>query len=206
MSFVRQAVRATRQVRTYATPAASATLPPIQLNGLSGKYAGALFTAAAKKDAAALKKVESDLLAVKAAIKAEPSIQDFLANPVLSSSDKSSGIDALLSKASPKSAASDLTKNFFEGEVKVTITTAQPLEKDLQKRLEEALKGSALAGSGKTLIIENKVNDAVLGGLVVDFGDKTVDLSVASKVNKLNAQISGKSPPSLFSIPNASPY
>lgn len=176
--------------------------------------------------AAALKKVESDLVGVKAAIKAEPSIQDFLANPILSSSDKSSGIDALLSKASPKAAASDLTKNFFEvlaengrlyqasktiddfleimsahrGEVKVTITTAQPLEKDLQKRLEEALKGSALAGSGKTLIIENKVNESTLGGLVLDFGDRTVDLSVASRVNKLNAQLAGRSISFLFSI------
>ena len=26
----------------------------------------------------------------------------------------------------------------------------------------------------------------MLGGIVVDFGDKTVDLSVASRVNKLN--------------------
>lgn len=188
----------------------------IRFAGLSGKYAGALFSAAAKKDAAALKKVESDLIAVKAAIKAEPSIQEFLANPVLSSSDKSSGIDALLSKSNPKSAASDLTKNFFEvlaengrlyqasktiddfleimsahrGEVKVTITTAQPLEKDLQKRVEEALKSSGLAGAGKTITIENKVSEHVLGGLVVDLGDgRTVDLSVASKVNKLNAQL-----------------
>jgi len=27
----------------------------------------------------------------------------------------------------------------------------------------------------------------VLGGIVVDFGDKTVDLSVASRVNRLNS-------------------
>lgn len=39
-------------------------------------------------------------------------------------------------------------------------------------------------------MIENKVNEAILGGLVVDLGDgRTVDLSVSSKVNKLNAQI-----------------
>jgi F-type H+-transporting ATPase subunit O len=92
------------------------------------------------------------------------------------------------------------------GEVKVTITTAQPLEKDLQKRLEEALKGSALAGSGKTLVIENKVQEGILGGLVVDFGDRTVDLSVASKVSKLNAQLAGSSIAYLFPIPVGSAY
>jgi hypothetical protein len=30
------------------------------------------------------------------------------------------------------------------------------------------------------------VNPSVLGGLVVDFGEKTIDLSVSSRINKLN--------------------
>ncbi|SGY14423.1 BQ5605_C010g06178 [Microbotryum silenes-dioicae] len=201
--FARQVAR---QVRTYATSAST-------LHGLSGKYAGALFTAAAKKGGDALKKVQGDLEAVHKTITAEPTIQDFLSNPVLSSADKSKGIDELLKRS--KATGSDLTKNFFEvlaengrlyqadktiadfleimsahrGEVKVTITTAQPLERDLQKRLEDSLKQSSLAGSGKTLVIENKVNEAVLGGLIVDFDGKSVDLSVASKVNKLNATL-----------------
>lgn len=216
MFSFRSAAQITRSaVRAYATPSAAATLPPIQLNGLPGKYAGALFTAAAKKSAATLKQVEGDLVGVRAAIKAQPQIQDFLANPVLSAKDRSAGIDELLKAANPKAAVSEVTKTFFEvladngrlydaekviddfleimsahrGEVKVTITTAQPLEADLQKRLETSLKQSALAGQGKTLIIQNKVNEAVLGGLIVDFGDKTVDLSVASRVNKLNATL-----------------
>jgi len=201
--------------RGLATAASASTAPPIQLHGLSGKYAGALFTAALKKSAATLSAVEKDLQGVAAAIKAEPTIQDFLANPILSSKDRSAGIDSLLAKASPKGGPSEVTKNFFEvlaangrlydaskviadfleitsahrGEVKVIITTAQPLEKDLQKRLEDSLKGSKLASEAKSLIIENKVDPTVLGGLVVDFGDKTVDLSVASRVNSLNASL-----------------
>ncbi|GAA6058902.1 hypothetical protein JCM10212_002854 [Sporobolomyces blumeae] len=206
--FARQSVQA---VRSYATQASKNVVVPIQLNGLSGKYAGALYTAAVKGDA--LKAVEADLKGVKSSI-GDAKVRDFLMNPILSSADKSSGIDALLKQASPKG-ASDLTKNLFEvlaengrlyetekvisdfleilsahrGEVKVTITTAAPLEKDLQKRLEDSLKNSQVAQSGKSLIIENKVNEAVLGGLVIDFGDKTLDLSVASKVSKLNAQL-----------------
>ncbi|GAA5929091.1 F1F0 ATP synthase subunit 5 [Sporobolomyces koalae] len=206
--FARQALQS---VRGYATQASKHVVVPIQLNGLAGKYAGALYTAAVKNDA--LTKVEADLKGVKASL-GDASVQDFLANPILSTSDKTSGIEALLKKSSPKG-ASDLTKNFFEvladngrlyetdkvisdfleimsahrGEVKVTITTAAPLEKDLQKRLEDSLKSSQVAQNGKSLIIENKVNEAVLGGLVIDFGDKTLDLSVASKVSKLNAQL-----------------
>jgi F-type H+-transporting ATPase subunit O len=41
------------------------------------------------------------------------------------------------------------------------------------------------------LIVTNKVKPAILGGLTVEFGDKTIDLSVASKVAKLNKLISG---------------
>ena len=181
-----------------------------------GSHAATKFSSS-YRSAATLKQVEQDLTGVRAAIKGQPQIQDFLANPVLSSKDRAAGIDELLKAASPKAAVSEVTKTFFEvladngrlydaekviddfleimsahrGEVKVTITTAQPLEKDLQKRLEDSLKQSALAGQGKTLIIQNKVNEAVLGGLIVDFGDKTVDLSVASRVNKLNATLQG---------------
>lgn len=166
----------------------------------------------------ALAKVEADLKGVKASL-GDASVQDFLANPILSSSDKAAGIEALLKKSSPKG-ASDLTKNLFEvladngrlyetdkviadyldimsahrGEVKVTITTAAPLEKDLQKRLEDSLKASQVAKNGKSLVIENKTNESILGGLVIDFGDRTLDLSVASKVSKLNAQLQGASP------------
>jgi F-type H+-transporting ATPase subunit O len=163
----------------------------------------------------ALKQVETDLKGVHSAIKSDASVQDFLSNPVLSSADKTKGIAELLKKASPKG-ASDVTKNFFEvlaengrlyqssktiedfleimtahrGEVKVVITSAVPLEKDLQKRLEEALKSSQIASAGgKTLVFENRVNEALQGGFTVELGDRTIDLSVASKVNKLNAQL-----------------
>lgn len=43
----------------------------------------------------------------------------------------------------------------------------------------------------KTLKINNKVQPDLLGGLVVDFGDeKTIDLSVKSRVQKLEGLIS----------------
>lgn len=44
-----------------------------------------------------------------------------------------------------------------------------------------------------------KVNPSVLGGLVVDFGEKTVDLSVSSRISKLNNLLQRMSP--LASIP-----
>nr|CDI53084.1 probable ATP5-F1F0-ATPase complex, OSCP subunit [Melanopsichium pennsylvanicum 4] len=77
----------------------------------------------------------------------------------------------------------------YRGEVEVTVTSATALDKSTVSRIESALKGSQIAakGNGKSLKIVQKVNPAIQGGLVVDFAGNTVDLSVASKVNKLNA-------------------
>jgi F-type H+-transporting ATPase subunit O len=171
-----------------------------------------------------LKAVESDLLLVRSTLASTPASGEFLLNPVLSATARTASIKSLLATASPKAATSDITLNFFQvmadngrlyeaekviddfleimsahrGEVKVTITTAVALEKDLQSRLEASLKLSELAGKGKTLIIQNKINEAVLGGLIVDFGDKTVDLSVKSRVNQLNASLQGSLPISIL--------
>ncbi|GAA5851531.1 hypothetical protein JCM8547_001124 [Rhodosporidiobolus lusitaniae] len=208
MFAARQSIRA---VRTYATEAAKVSLPNVQLHGLAGKYAGALFTAAAKQNA--LQQVESDLKAVKG-VSSDATVNEFLNNPVLSTADKQSGIEALLKKSSPKG-ASDLTKNLFtvlsengrlyetdkvianfleimsahRGEVKIVVSSASPLEKDVQKRLEDALKASQAASGSKNVVIDYKVNEALLGGIQVDFGEKSIDLSVASRVSRLNAQL-----------------
>ena len=60
------------------------------------------------------------------------------------------------------------------------------------KRLEKALKGSKIA-QGKDLKLVNRVNPGILGGLEVDFGEQTIDLSASSKVNKFNAALARES-------------
>lgn len=75
------------------------------------------------------------------------------------------------------------------GEVEVVVTSAAPLDKSLASRLESAIKGSQYASKGKSVKITQKVNPSIQGGLVVDFGDRTVDLSVSSRVNRLNTML-----------------
>jgi F-type H+-transporting ATPase subunit O len=54
------------------------------------------------------------------------------------------------------------------------------------KQLQNTLQKSPLVGSSKSVEIEAKVDPNILGGLVIETGDKTIDLSVSSKVAKLN--------------------
>jgi F-type H+-transporting ATPase subunit O len=60
----------------------------------------------------------------------------------------------------------------YRGELEVIVTSAEQLDSKALSRLEKALKGTEVA-QGKTLKISNRVNAALIGGLVVDFGDKS---------------------------------
>ncbi|EJF60799.1 hypothetical protein DICSQDRAFT_181063 [Dichomitus squalens LYAD-421 SS1] len=182
---------------------------------IAQKYSSAVFSAALNKSPQVLSKVQTELNAIQSAVKSNAELSSFIHNPTLSTKDRSAGLPALYAAAG-KEGVSDITKNLFivlsengrlvetegviegfnelvanyRGELNVTITSAAPLPKDIQTRLETLLKQSQAAQQAKSLKITNKINPAVLGGVVVDFGEKTIDLSVASRVNKLNNLLS----------------
>ncbi|KAI0808168.1 OSCP, subunit 5 of the stator stalk of mitochondrial F1F0 ATP synthase [Fomes fomentarius] len=182
---------------------------------IAQKYSSAVFSAALNKSPQVLTKVQSELAAIQNALKSTPELDSFVHNPTLSTKDRAAGLPAIYAAAG-KEPVSDITKNLFvvlsengrlietegviegfnelvakhKGELSVTITSAAPLPRDIQTRLETLLKQSQAAQQAKSLKITNKVNPAVLGGVVVDFGDKTIDLSVVSRVNKLNNLLS----------------
>ncbi|TBU55273.1 OSCP, subunit 5 of the stator stalk of mitochondrial F1F0 ATP synthase [Dichomitus squalens] len=182
---------------------------------IAQKYSSAVFSAALNKSPQVLSKVQTELNAIQSAVNSNAELSSFIHNPTLSTKDRSAGLPALYAAAG-KEGVSDITKNLFivlsengrlvetegviegfnelvanyRGELNVTITSAAPLPKDIQTRLETLLKQSQAAQQAKSLKITNKINPAVLGGVVVDFGEKTIDLSVASRVNKLNNLLS----------------
>ncbi|KAK9767931.1 ATP synthase F0 subcomplex subunit OSCP atp5 [Basidiobolus ranarum] len=203
MLFSRAATSSLRSIRTYATT--PKVKVPITLFGIDGRYATALFTAAAKKNQ--LDTVESELTRIGGFIEKNPKVQFFLDNPTLGRKQKKDGIEHLFKEYK----YSEVTKNLFDlladngrlnqttkiigayrslmmaqrGEVLVTVTSAIPLKPVQLRQIKESLAKGTLAGSNK-LTIQNKTNPTILGGLVIEFGDKTIDLSVASKVAKLN--------------------
>merc|ERR1711915_1173812 len=73
--------------------------PPIQVFGSEGRYATALYSAAVKKD----------LVAVGELLKTDPTLKEFLENPLLKKELKKEGMDSVLEKKG----ASELTLNLF---------------------------------------------------------------------------------------------
>jgi len=184
-------------------------------SSIAHKYSKAVYGAALAKSPQTLNKVHADLTTISSTISQQPDLSSFLSNPTLSASERNTALNKFLAKleSAKKEPVSEITKNLlsvlsengrlgetqgviegfnelvaqYKGELDVIVTSAFPLPKDVLSRLEASLKQSNAAQSAKVLKITNKVNPSVLGGIIVDFGDKTIDLSVQSRVTKLNS-------------------
>lgn len=191
--------------RTLAS-AAKSTKPPIQLFGVEGTYASALFSASAERSS--VDASFQGLTKVSDLIKNDAKIADFLHNPALSKDDRKTVVDTIaeslsldktihnflqvLSENNRLAEFNGIYSNFgklfdaYQGVVEARITSAKPLDNKSLRRLQSALQKSSFVGDNKTLKVSQEVSPDILGGLIVEVGDKTLDLSIASKVSKLN--------------------
>ncbi|KAH9907992.1 OSCP-domain-containing protein [Xylariomycetidae sp. FL2044] len=197
-------------VRSYAAAAAAQEVkPPVAVFGLDGTYATALYTAAVKSSA--LDPTAKALNTLGDLYTKDPKLATILDTPTLTESDKSA-IVAELQKSLGTTGSNETVKNFLatlaennrlgllkgvcdkfgeimsasRGELEMTVTSAQPLDNRTLNRLENAVTKSQYVGQGKKLKVTNQVNPDIIGGLVVEIGDRTIDLSVSSKIAKMN--------------------
>ncbi|OAQ96079.1 hypothetical protein LLEC1_04617, partial [Akanthomyces lecanii] len=165
------------------------------------------YTAASKSST--LDPTAKALAALGAITEKDAKLNDILAAPTLSSEDKSAIVAELVKQAGGGGAT---IKNFLEtlaennrlgllqgvcqkfnqimsaskGEVEMTVTSAQPLDSKTLSKLETAVSKSSYVGAGKKLKVTNEVNSDIVGGLIVEVGDRTIDLSVSSRIAKMN--------------------
>ncbi|TXG55779.1 hypothetical protein EZV62_017092 [Acer yangbiense] len=176
---------------------------PLALFGASGNYASALYIAAVKANA--LEKIESELLDLVQASKKASMFSQFTKDLSVPTETRVKAITEICAQAK----FSDLTRNFLvilaengrlrhidlitkrfleltmahKGEVKAIVTTVMPLppqeEKDLKETLQEIL------GKGKKVKLEQKIDPSILGGLVVEFGQKVFDMSIQTRAKQM---------------------
>ncbi|XP_023934121.1 ATP synthase subunit O, mitochondrial [Bicyclus anynana] len=197
-------------VRSLSTSSAAAQLvkPPVQVFGLEGRYASALYSAGTKSKS--LDAVEKELTQFQQSIKTDAKLKEFIINPTLKRNLKVDALKHLASKTSLSPTTANLLGimaengrldkleaviNAFKimmaahrGEVTCEVITAKPLDQTQKQNLEAALK-KFLKGN-ETLQLTAKVDPSLIGGMVVSIGDKYVDMSVASKVKKYTELIS----------------
>ncbi|KAF2205651.1 OSCP-domain-containing protein [Delitschia confertaspora ATCC 74209] len=196
--------------RSYAAAAAAPnTKPPVALFGIDGTYASALYTAAAKSSA--LEPTAKALDNLSAVFKKDSKLSSLVGAPTLNAEDKQQ-IVAELQKHIGAQDKEGVVKNLLitmaennrlgalesvceqfgvlmgaaRGEVELVVTSAAPLDNKTLSRLETAVSKSQYVGQGKKLKVVSKVNPDIRGGLIVEIGDRTIDLSVSAKMAKMN--------------------
>ncbi|XP_041800617.1 ATP synthase subunit O, mitochondrial [Chelmon rostratus] len=199
-----------QQVRQLSTsvvrPAAKLIKPPIQVYGVEGRYATALFSAASKQNK--LDQMEQELGKVSAMIK-DPKLSSIVMNPHVKRSIKQKTFGDALAKAKVSPMTSNLINVLAEngrltltgdviaafgkmmsahrGEVICSVITAQPLDAANLAELKLALNG--FLQKGETIKLETKSDPSILGGMIVSIGDKYVDMSTKTKIQKLTKLI-----------------
>ncbi|XP_075449938.1 ATP synthase peripheral stalk subunit OSCP, mitochondrial [Ascaphus truei] len=199
--------RISAKVRSFSTsvvrPVSKLIKPPIQVFGLGGRYATALYSAASKEKK--LDQVEKELSRMLILIR-DPKLSVLLTNPHIKRTLKQKTITDILAveKFSP------VTVNFINllaengrlihtpgvisefnkimsahrGEVSCAVTTASPLDEPSLTELKTALNG--FLAKGETLKLQTKIDSSILGGMIVSFGDKHIDMSTKAKIQKLS--------------------
>ncbi|XP_003462266.1 ATP synthase subunit O, mitochondrial [Cavia porcellus] len=196
-----------RQVRCFSTsvvrPFAKLVRPPIQVYGIEGRYATALYSAASKQNK--LDQVEKELLRVGQLLK-DPKVALSVLNPYVKRSIKVKSLKDLTTKERLSPLTSNLMNLLAEngrlentqgvisafstimsvhrGEVPCTVTTASPLDQAVLSELTAVLK--SFLGQGQVLKLEVKTDPSIMGGMIVRIGEKYVDMSAKSKIQKLS--------------------
>ena len=196
-------------VRSFSSSSAVQQMvkPPIQVFGLEGRYAVALYSAATKQKS--LQNVEKDLIKFQDLMKKDQKLNEFVKDPSTKRKMKVEALKSICNKISLSKETSNLLGllaengrlgklntviNTFKlllaasrGEVVCEVISAKPLDAEMKTKLEGALKG--FLSKGQTIQLSTKVDPSLIGGMIVSIGDKYVDMSVATKIKKYSEVI-----------------
>ena len=170
-------------------------------SGVAGRYATALFELAL--EAKSLEEVEADLNRFGEALDAFEDLTRLVKSPVFSADEQGRALAAILDELKIEGltrnflllaaknrrlfATSDMARAFramlarHRGEIGASVTAASKLTENQVTALKQALK----AALGKEVMLEERVDPSLLGGLVVRVGSRMIDTSLRTRLNSL---------------------
>ncbi|XP_075973552.1 ATP synthase subunit O, mitochondrial-like [Anticarsia gemmatalis] len=192
-------------VRNFAAEAAKpGKRPPISVFGIEGRYVTALYSAASQMNQ--LVAVEKSLRDLQKAL-TKPKIIDFIETSLISRGGKAKLLKEIATSASMPPAAANFLEivaengrlkllrrmiNMFlavmvahRNEALCEVITAKPLEGDARTALMEAL--TKFTKGGKKITLTEKIDESIIGGMIVGVEDKHIDLSIAKKIQVYTA-------------------
>ncbi|WP_092811339.1 F0F1 ATP synthase subunit delta [Roseivivax marinus] len=170
-------------------------------SGIAERYAAALFEIS--REDGSLDTLEGDVDALDAALKDSADLRDLIRNPVYSRDAQGKAITAVAEKMGTSTqmrntlALMASKRRLFvvpafltqlremiaeqKGEVTADVTSAVELTDAQRTQLADTLKAKV----GKDVKLNTKVDDALIGGLIVKVGSKMIDTSIRSKLASL---------------------
>ncbi len=171
------------------------------MNRAALRYAKAALNLAQQQNKA--DKINQDMQLIENTIAENKELQSFLNNPVFKAEDKLKTLDAifgdkideitkgivkLLVKNKRLALLPFVAKQFqnlykkAQNVATAVVTTAVPLTDALKKKVLEKIKKE----TNKEVSLENVVDDSIIGGFVLQIGDKQIDASISGKLNNLS--------------------
>lgn len=177
------------------------------LSGIAGRYALALLDLADEKKA--LDEVADDLKGLKSVLDENEDLRRLVQSPLYSREQQA----AVMTSIMEKSGLSELTRRFVlvvaqnrrlfalssminaylqelsrrRGEVTAEVTAARALSDTQQQALNDALR----AAVGAKVQVDLKVDESLIGGLIVKVGSRMVDSSLKTKLQRLQLAMKG---------------
>jgi len=171
---------------------------------IAKKYSNALIQAAIDENKA--EKVYNDILFVSETVNTNKNLADFLLNPVIKPDDKKDVINKLFSihiehitldfllllvESGRLNALNEIvnryadTFNRLNNILKPVIISAVGLSDEQKLKITEKLQNKLM----KKIVPEYIINTEIIGGLVIEINDKTIDCSIKSKFENMNKQL-----------------
>jgi F-type H+-transporting ATPase subunit delta len=176
----------------------------VAIETLARRYSAALFAVA--QDANAVETVVSEVDAVVAALASDPALQEFFGSPVIDRAQKTQILQSsfhgrvgeivehfliLLVRKRRENLLGTIARQMHElldsaaGRSIAEISTPAPLTPaelaDLARRLSHVYK--------RTIVPEAKVDPGLLGGIIMQVGDRYVDGSVSGKLEEIRRHL-----------------
>ena len=177
------------------------------VSGMPGRYATALFELAG--ETRETEAVGAQLAAFQSLLDQSDDLKRLVRSPVFSAEDQIGALDAIFAKANLTGLAGNfiklaaanrrlfavgqMIKDYLSlmaadrGEVRAEVTSAEPLSDTHVSELKAALK----AQTGRDVLLSQRLDESILGGLIVKVGSRMVDNSLRTKLQNLKIAMKG---------------
>lgn len=171
---------------------------------VADKYSSAMLELAQEQDN--LLETEQDLLYIDSVLKEQPELTGFLHNPVVTTEAKLSLVGKIFGTAVQKTVLHFIyvmikrgRYRFIEaaiaafinksrearGIIQAVVTVAEPLTDALRSELTAKLQSM----TGHEVMLEMRQDPSIVGGLIIQIGDKRIDGSVTRRLEELEKSL-----------------